>query len=608
MPALNFLGNLGAIGGGYISAQDQLQQQQYRQILVALAAQQMQQQQQKLNASSGAFQALQSPAFQDMFGQGQQPQMPQPQQAQQPPALPPVPDATAQMGAGPGLVRGSEFGNDPTLGWTDRSDSGLMASGLPVTAGGIALPSRATLGQQFDVTAPSGQSGRFTQTDIGPAKWTGRGVDFTPKAAQALGYKDQASFPTDAMFRVVAAKNDLTQSIPQDLHQPGLAGASNTFRALGGSPLQFVNRFDDPGKLAQVISQANPQADDQTKMAIFDKLYPLLSNAGKVQFAQAWDMYKEGTRESEFQQSKDLQQRDFDVRMAETKAQHESIDAFRQQQLDIEKARLEREKAGGGGHFGDINDLMTKWHQDYIQQNKKEPSTEEVASARRDFANNIKPPSMSQSQIATRLRIAANDVTKTVTAMTELGPGATLGIFGGAQSKLTGDPVGNMSKALLNKVTPETSQLMSTLGNGLGRALAILAAGGSAQGLVGLSDQLAKDVPAAGDTGTNVLLKFADMRQIADAAMEVMEHDPRITDDQKAHMATVAEQLHKAVPFTTADVIKLSAGADHETIRDFAAKLGLIGGGSSGTPARQLPDFKTMTNEQIQDYLRTLPQ
>jgi hypothetical protein len=116
---------------------------------------------------------------------------------------------------------------------------------------------------------------------------------------------------------VQLAKNELSQSIPQPLHQQGAVGASNTFRQLGGSPLMYVNRFDDPSKLAQVISQANPNATDDAKMAIFEKLFPLLSNAGKAQFAQAWDIYKEGVRESEFATSKDIQQREFGIRQEE---------------------------------------------------------------------------------------------------------------------------------------------------------------------------------------------------------------------------------------------------------------------------------------------------
>ena len=98
-------------------------------------------------------------------------------------------------------VHASWFGNSP--GWVDPDDHGPQANGLPVAGDpGIALPTEDTLGQLFDVTAPNGQTYRLRQTDIGPASWTGRGVDVNSAAAQLMGYTPD-TFPTDEYFIVI---------------------------------------------------------------------------------------------------------------------------------------------------------------------------------------------------------------------------------------------------------------------------------------------------------------------------------------------------------------------------------------------------------------------
>lgn len=101
-----------------------------------------------------------------------------------------------------GTVKGSWFGQ--YRGWHDPDSGTQTASGISLNEPGIALPSRKTLGQWFDVTAPNGKTMRVRQTDLGPAKWTGRGVDITASLADKFGYKPN-NFPTDEGFRVTPA-------------------------------------------------------------------------------------------------------------------------------------------------------------------------------------------------------------------------------------------------------------------------------------------------------------------------------------------------------------------------------------------------------------------
>lgn len=95
-------------------------------------------------------------------------------------------------------VKGSWYGQAP--GWVDKGDRpGSNALGVPESLQGIALPNRKTLGQWFDVTAPNGQTYRLQQTDVGPAKWTGKGIDISAAAAAGMGYTPK-NFPTGKSF------------------------------------------------------------------------------------------------------------------------------------------------------------------------------------------------------------------------------------------------------------------------------------------------------------------------------------------------------------------------------------------------------------------------
>jgi hypothetical protein len=106
-------------------------------------------------------------------------------------------------------VRGriSWFGgpNDPT-------DSGHTANGLTTATPGIAVYNQATLGGYWKVTAPNGRTRVIQQTDIGPAPWTGRLIDFTYSALNLFGYSE-GNFPTNATASAVYLGKDKQAAI-----------------------------------------------------------------------------------------------------------------------------------------------------------------------------------------------------------------------------------------------------------------------------------------------------------------------------------------------------------------------------------------------------------
>ena len=97
------------------------------------------------------------------------------------------------------VLRGkvSWFGgpNDPTAGST-------TASGSPISAGGIAVYNHDTLGGYWQVTFPNGKTEILKQTDIGPARWTGRVVDVAYSSLAGAGYTEH-DFPTNANVQAV---------------------------------------------------------------------------------------------------------------------------------------------------------------------------------------------------------------------------------------------------------------------------------------------------------------------------------------------------------------------------------------------------------------------
>lgn len=157
--------------------------------------------------------------------------------------------------------RASWYSQLPAFGWFDREDRpGSNALGVPDWQQGIALPSRRTLGQYFNVTGPGGQTYRLQQTDVGPAPWTGRGVDISAAAAHSMGYTPK-TFPTDARFTVeptdgsampssasLTSGNMPNNSLMDMLQQPQqqsftdrLGGMSNSLIGLGMGMLQPYN-------------------------------------------------------------------------------------------------------------------------------------------------------------------------------------------------------------------------------------------------------------------------------------------------------------------------------------------------------------------------------
>lgn len=185
-----------------------------------------------------------------------------------------------------------------------------------------------------------------------------------------------------------------------------------------------------------------------------------------------------------------------------------------------------------------------------------------------------------------RLTSAANEARRQIGNVAEMTVGATTSWFQGLQSSAGKDLAEGLKRTLANQITPRDEQMMSALGRGIGRSLASLETAGAATGLVNLQESMGGLMPSKGDDRATILMKIAEMRQIAEQGIESAMAAPAVGDEQKKLLRAVRDDVAKAVPFTVPDVIKLVRKPGAETYQSFAEKIGLGKKGEPGaTPA-----------------------
>jgi hypothetical protein len=600
----DILGGLGGIGEGYLRGTNQLQQIQSQQYTQALRALAMQQQMKAQQSAPAAFQTLIGGGLDNLMGGGggQVPSMAPGQIEQEP--LPPVPQAAQQMAAGPGDVRGSWFGSSP--GWSDPSDSGLQAGGQPVSAGpGIALPDRATLGQQFAVTAPNGQTLTLPQTDIGPAKWTGRGVDINSPAAAAFGYTPK-DFPTDQTFHVALA--DFKASIPPEARKEGLSGARNVLQG-SGNPLTLVGKYD-PVTLARAIKQANPDASDEVNMATFDHLFPLLSNAGKLDFTQMLQLMNYQQRGEHYEGMED---RPNYMPITGPDGVVQAFDTHSGRTINTPLAPGSSKLGGAGGAGGTLAvskqlEITPKdgqpytvvaregrnkagWVDSFSGEPLKIPEGAKVKEVTAGTAGGGRAGAQLQRQIT-----AAPEIKSDLLNVAKLPVGSTMGPFGSMTPGTTLS--GALKTDLATGLTTDDERLMQMGMAGFQRELSTI----QSPVYVGkyASEQLNSLMPRAGDNVGTTLYGFARIKQTATNALESLLPNPLLSTEQKDYIQQHIKAINEAIPWTTDDVMAFRQQQDpKESFGEYVQRTGVSGAAkkTGGLPAST--DIMGMDRAQI---------
>ena len=163
-----------------------------------------------------------------------------------------------------------------------------------------------------------------------------------------------------------------------------------------------------------------------------------------------------------------------------------------------------------------------------------------------------------QAFIAQRAVTALQGAASTMESVMKLPAGSTAGFLPNLSTK---DGMFNFVRnAAGRKVSASEAKSIETLYSGLSRYLATIEASGTAVGLVGLTQQLEKLQPKAGDTVGDTALKLADIRRISTEAVAAMVNSGLLPKQAGEAAAVQVERMERAIPFTTNDVVEAMYG------------------------------------------------
>jgi len=158
-----------------------------------------------------------------------------------------------------------------------------------------------------------------------------------------------------------------------------------------------------------------------------------------------------------------------------------------------------------------------------------------------------------QMFIAQKAVTALRGAASTMESVMRLPAGATAGILPNLTTK---DGMFNyVRNNALRTLTPSEQKAVETLFSGLSRYLATIEANGNAVGLVGLSKQMEKLYPVAGDKVQDIALKLADIRRVSTEAIEAIIESGLFPEQMTSAAREQVKRMEKAVPYTTNDVV-----------------------------------------------------
>ena len=163
-----------------------------------------------------------------------------------------------------------------------------------------------------------------------------------------------------------------------------------------------------------------------------------------------------------------------------------------------------------------------------------------------------------QAFIAQRAVTALQGAASTMESVMKLPAGSNAGFLPNLSTK---DGMFNFVRnAAGRKISSNEAKSIETLYSGLSRYLATIEASGTAVGLVGLTQQLEKLQPRAGDSVGDVALKLADVRRISTEAVSAMVNSGLMPPQASKAAEVQVQRMEKAIPFTTDDVVEAMYG------------------------------------------------
>jgi len=197
--------------------------------------------------------------------------------------------------------------------------------------------------------------------------------------------------------------------------------------------------------------------------------------------------------------------------------------------------------------------------QETLEERKREDRfRDQIAQDRADLAKTLaemKGNTVRQQQfVAQRVVNGLGGVASAAEAIMQLPAGTTSGILPNLQTR--DGMINYMRNSAGRTMSSSEAKALETLFTGVTRNLAAIEASGAATGLVGLSTNIEKLIPRAGDTAKDVALKMADIRRIATENVSPMVNAGILLPKQAEEAQRLIERIDKAIPFTTMDVVQ----------------------------------------------------
>jgi hypothetical protein len=197
-----------------------------------------------------------------------------------------------------------------------------------------------------------------------------------------------------------------------------------------------------------------------------------------------------------------------------------------------------------------------------------------------------------ESVYTARVLQSANQAALDLSNVAKLPATTSLGMFSRLGGENPNATLMQTTKAMLgNTVTDNEAQLYQTMSTGFQRTLAGIESSGLAPS-GSLSHQMDQVIIKPGDTELNKLSKLAQTKQIIISGMQVLQDNPRVSQEEKGRAQKIIDQVNKAIPWDQEDIIAFSQSKDPKaTFSDYAKKTvskddKSSGGGASGSISR----------------------
>jgi hypothetical protein len=201
--------------------------------------------------------------------------------------------------------------------------------------------------------------------------------------------------------------------------------------------------------------------------------------------------------------------------------------------------------------------------------------------------------------------ISGREIQSDLENLTKLPVVTNRGIFG---SRSPGPGLMDALKEnMAEELTPEDAELANSALAGIGRELSIVTS--PVYGGHWASDQFNALTIKPGQTALVKVYNIARMRQVADNALEGIINTDWVGAQQKKYAQKIREDINKAVPWTTADVLAFRDHGGGETFAEFVKSRGISGaaerkGAAGAAPAAGgYQDGDTATNPQTGEKL-----